>query len=223
MPPYATAEAGLRLVLAALLAGLIGWERESHHRPAGLRTHILVGVGSTLLTLVSQDFYRVYCCRAPVDPGRIAAQIVSGIGFLGAGTILREGPLVRGLTTAASLWVAAAIGIAVGAGSYQGALITTAVTLVALVFLGRLERRWHGGKRPSRLELQVADRPGQLAAVSAALARHQVDIRDVQLVPAEGGTVQLELLVVVPPGVDRGGLLREVASLDGVRAVRLQE
>src|SRR5690348_11877594 len=122
-------EALLRLALAGVLGGLIGLEREVREREAGLRTHLLVAVGAALFTIAGA--YGFDSARA-IDPTRVAAQVVTGIGFLGAGAIIRQGFSVRGLTTAATLWVVAAVGLASGAGYYSGAVITTAVVLVAL-------------------------------------------------------------------------------------------
>jgi putative Mg2+ transporter-C (MgtC) family protein len=125
-----------RLSLAAVLGGAIGFERELRDREAGLRTHLLVCLGSALFTIVSAYGFREFLTSGDqvirADPTRIAAQIVTGIGFLGAGAIIRQGLTVRGLTTAATLWVSAAIGIAAGAGYYSGAIIGTVVTIVAL-------------------------------------------------------------------------------------------
>jgi len=125
-----------RLTLAAVLGGAIGFERELRDREAGLRTHLLVCLGSALFTIVSAYGFREFLTSGDqvirADPTRIAAQIVTGIGFLGAGAIIRQGLSVRGLTTAATLWVAAAIGIAAGAGYYSGAVLGTVVTIVAL-------------------------------------------------------------------------------------------
>ena len=129
-----------RLLLSGVLAGVIGYERERHGRAAGFRTHILVGVGSSLVMLTSLYLMDVLHGQADFDPTRLAAQVVSGIGFLGAGTILRSGTSVRGLTTAASLWVAAGIGLAAGAGFYMGAAATTGIALVTLFALGPVER-----------------------------------------------------------------------------------
>ncbi len=125
-----------RLFLAVLLSGIIGWERERMRKPAGFRTHILVGIGSTLTMMVSLYMVDLYPDMKSVDPSRIAAQVIVGIGFLGAGTILRsrEG-IVSGLTTAASLWVVSGIGLAVGCGFYSGALYTTFLVMVVLYFM----------------------------------------------------------------------------------------
>src|SRR5918992_1297777 len=129
-------EALLRLALAAVLGGLIGIEREIRLREAGLRTHLLVAVGSALFTIVGaygfDEFLQSGEAVVRADPTRIAAQIVTGIGFLGAGAIIRQGFSVRGPTTAATLWVVAAVGLAAGAGYYSAAVITTAVVLIAL-------------------------------------------------------------------------------------------
>jgi putative Mg2+ transporter-C (MgtC) family protein len=130
----------LRLVLSLALGGLIGLEREIHGKAAGFRTHALVSVGAALIMIVSADIYTLYRGMAPVDPSRIAAQVVSGIGFLGAGAIIRFPDRITGLTTAASLWVAAGIGLACGAGLLKLALVTTALVLVVLVLFSMLGR-----------------------------------------------------------------------------------
>jgi len=138
-------EMALRLGLAAGLAGVIGWERERLRKPAGFRTHILVGVGSALIMMVSLYMVDLSPGSQGVDPGRIAAQVVVGIGFLGAGTILRsrEG-IVSGLTTAASLWVVSGIGLAVGCGFTRGALLTTFLVMVVLYFMNRVDEYIEG-------------------------------------------------------------------------------
>ncbi|MFP4662416.1 MAG: MgtC/SapB family protein [Halanaerobiales bacterium] len=128
----------IKVLLILFLAGVIGWDREKHGRPAGFRTHILVGIGSTIIMIVSIMIYEYYP-NADADPGRIAAQVVSGIGFLGAGTILIQGSSVKGLTTAASLWATAAIGLAVGAGFYFVGIIASLVVFVSLFFFSSIE------------------------------------------------------------------------------------
>ncbi|HYX76637.1 MAG TPA: MgtC/SapB family protein, partial [Gaiellaceae bacterium] len=129
-------EALLRIVIAAAVGGAVGIERELREHDAGFRTHMLVSVGSALFTIVSAYAFRDFLVGGGnvvrADPTRIAAQIVTGIGFLGAGTIIRQGVVVRGLTTAATLWVVAAIGMATGAGYYSGAVITTALVILSL-------------------------------------------------------------------------------------------
>lgn len=130
----------IRLVLSLILSGLIGLERQMHRRTAGLRTHILVSLGSCLIMLTSLYIFAIYKNEVPLDPARIAAGVITGIGFLGAGTIIREREGVKGLTTAASLWVVAGIGLATGCGFYKAALFTTILALITLFFLKYIER-----------------------------------------------------------------------------------
>jgi putative Mg2+ transporter-C (MgtC) family protein len=134
----------LKILLAALAGGLIGLERERHGRPAGLRTHLLVSAGSCLMMIVSEAFFLKYgdlpgTGVLRLDPGRAAAQIITGIGFLGAGVIIKEGFAVRGLTTAACLWMVAGIGMAFGMGMVSVGVIGTIVALFSLIILKRLE------------------------------------------------------------------------------------
>ncbi|MCX5708186.1 MAG: MgtC/SapB family protein [Candidatus Omnitrophica bacterium] len=132
----------IRLTLSVILGGLIGLERQLHRRAAGLRTHILVCIGSCLIMLTSIYISDIYKNSGTVDPSRIAAGVITGIGFLGAGAIIREREKesVKGLTTAASLWVVAAIGLANGCGFYSAGLFTTFLALVTLFFLGYYEK-----------------------------------------------------------------------------------
>jgi putative Mg2+ transporter-C (MgtC) family protein len=136
-----------RLILAAILGGAIGWERQHAHKPAGLRTNILICMGAALLTDLSVHVARA--ATGPADPGRIAAQIVTGMGFLGAGTIIQSRGNVTGLTTAATLWVVAAIGMSVGFGAIMEAAGATALVLVVLIPLRSVEARAAGFRRRS--------------------------------------------------------------------------
>ena len=136
-----------RLCLSAALGAVLGFEREWRQKYAGLRTNILIALGSTLFTLMSIDL----SASSGGDATRVAAQIVTGIGFLGAGAIMRTGSDIRGLTTAAMIWVNAAIGVAVGGGEYHLALIATGVTLLVLVLLNPVEA-WIDRKQPKSSE-----------------------------------------------------------------------
>jgi putative Mg2+ transporter-C (MgtC) family protein len=170
-----------RLTLAAVLGGAIGFERELRDREAGLRTHLLVCLGSALFTIVSAYGFREFLTSGDqvirADPTRIAAQIVTGIGFLGAGAIIRQGLSVRGLTTAATLWVAAAIGIAAGAGYYSGAVLGTVVTIFALWPL-RIAAHWVFERlRPEERTIVVDLRPDTSATkLLEALERERVRV-----------------------------------------------
>ena len=129
----------IRLVMAMVLGGLVGWEREIYHKPAGFRTHILVCLGSSLFTILSFSFPCGPGFQA-VDPSKIAAGIVMGIGFLGAGAILHGQGSVSGLTTAASIWVVAAIGMAAGSGFYMAAAVATGLVVLVLFVLNKVEK-----------------------------------------------------------------------------------
>lgn len=145
-----SATTALRLGLALLLGGVIGIEREVHGKNAGLRTHMLVALGSALFTLVSLQFPRVMGA-AVADPARIAAQVLTGVGFLGAGTIIQARGSVHGLTTAASIWLVAAIGLAVAGGFYVGGILATVLGEIVLVVFWRMERNMLQRKGSSRM------------------------------------------------------------------------
>ncbi|OGX03100.1 MAG: hypothetical protein A3G87_09555 [Omnitrophica bacterium RIFCSPLOWO2_12_FULL_50_11] len=130
-----------RLIVATVLGGAIGIERELHGKVAGFRTHALVATGAAVFTVASVHIFEVYGSQVQVDPGRIAAQIVSGVGFLGAGAIIRSQTGIHGLTTAAGLWTAAAIGLASGLGYFQAAFCGTAITLLVLIAFSWIGRR----------------------------------------------------------------------------------
>jgi putative Mg2+ transporter-C (MgtC) family protein len=144
-------ELGLRVLVAAALGGVVGLERELSDQPAGFRTHMLVSLGSALFTMVGayglSAFIPENAENTSFDPMRVAAQVVTGIGFLGAGAIIRQGVSIRGLTTAASLWVTAAIGMAAGVGFWLGAVFTTLGTVIALYGFKQIERRFFRRRR----------------------------------------------------------------------------
>jgi putative Mg2+ transporter-C (MgtC) family protein len=218
--PLTDMEMVARLVLALVLGGLIGLERESHGRPAGFRTHILVSLGSSLVMMLSIYAFTPFRINGLLsyDPGRMAAQIVSGIGFLGAGTIMREGTTVRGLTTAASLWVVAGIGMAAGAGAYFPAVMTTLLVMITLFFLSKLERRLLPTKRQVMV-IEISDEPGQLGAIASALGKLDVQIRGVEFDQKSPGHTLLELSMDFPPKLDKLLLVDVIQEVNGVLSV----
>ncbi|MCG2712145.1 MAG: MgtC/SapB family protein [Candidatus Omnitrophica bacterium] len=177
-----------RLALAVVLSGLIGYEREVHGRAAGLRTTILVGVGSCLIMIISMYLHAVYAGSADVDPTRIAAQVVSGIGFLGAGTIIRYGASVRGLTTAAGLWAVAGIGLAVGCGFYSAALMATGIIFLVLVVLSRFERNIRK-QFDKTLTVEICGGIDKFCQVTKTISDFQAEIKDIEVQPAPGKDV----------------------------------
>ena len=216
----------LRLLVAALLGGIVGLERGSGDRPAGFRTHILVCVGSTLFMLVSiYGFDGVMVPMAADDVGtrrdtaRIAAQVVSGIGFLGAGTILHEGLTIRGLTTAASLWIVSAIGLAVGSGMLLLASVATALTMVTLVTFHSWEKRFAGNNRSERRFIRVTaqNNPGMITDITGYLAGKSVRIKTMNIkTDREKNNLVLELYVKVEKGMDLTEIMRGLQKLEGV-------
>jgi len=167
----------LRLVVSLVLGSLIGMERETHGRPAGLRTHVLVCMGSTLFTMCSYVI-----AGSHNDPGRIAAQIVTGIGFLGAGTIIHQGSVVRGLTTAASIWAVAAIGLAVGIGTptmIGVAAVASVLVFGTLYLMGRLDRYLLSTYDERYLSVTTGRDPQRLCEMLQILSRHNAKARSI--------------------------------------------
>ncbi|SMP67323.1 MgtC/SapB family protein [Anoxynatronum buryatiense] len=179
-----TTELILRLVLSAVIGGFIGMEREANNRPAGLRTHVLVTVGSALIMLLSMYGFTHLTAADRGDPARLAAQVVSGIGFLGAGTILRTENKVSGLTTAASLWVCGGIGLAIGNGFYLGGLVTAVVVLFTLRSLGVLEKKFFK-KKYRVLIIQFYERPGLIGDIGQIMGNNSILIKDIRMVSEE--------------------------------------
>jgi putative Mg2+ transporter-C (MgtC) family protein len=215
------------LLIAAICGGAVGLERERLRRPAGLRTHVLVSLGSALIMQVSLTMWEMTGRGAlgNGDPGRIAAQVVSGIGFLGAGTIMREGANIRGLTTAASLWVVAGIGLAVGAGMYLPAIGATVLVMLTLKTLSEVEHRWIAKGGAHTLIVHVTDTPGRLGALAAVCGRHNADIRGVSMragpVP---GTVEITFSIRMNGrGTDLAGLVGDLMATEGVLSVTEEE
>jgi putative Mg2+ transporter-C (MgtC) family protein len=209
----------LKLTLACILGGLIGIERESLNRPAGFRTYTLVCVGSTLAMLVSLDMYFQYFQSVNADPGRIAAQVVSGIGFLGAGTIMKEGATVRGLTTAAGLWGVACVGLAVGAGMYVPAIVTTVLILLVLIYFARFEEYFTGMRVYKGLVLVVDDQPGAVGIVGSLLGELGVLIKNISLTRLENDQLEIELLLNIPSEMTIEEVIKQLAVAKGVQNI----
>ncbi len=170
-----------RLAMAAVLGGTIGWERERHGRAAGLRTHLILCVGCALMMLVSLFLPGRFSALTSgtivrADPSRIASQVVAGLGFLGAGTILVLGRQIRGLTTAASIWVTAGIGLAVGVGYVIPAIFAWAVVVLALLLLGELERKMAKRDRYGGLRLVFEDKAPSRDEIKDILTRHKIEL-----------------------------------------------
>ncbi len=171
-----------KLFIAAILGGIIGWERHKRGRPAGLRTHLLVCIGVTLMMLVSEHIFLKYQGYGHdsvlrIDPARIAAQVVTGIGFLGAGTIMRSRASIRGLTTAASLWVVAGIGLAVGSGFILPAIFTTGIAMAILTLNNLVEKKMKRNKYRT-IKMLITGQENFLDDITQVLEDHSVELKN---------------------------------------------
>jgi putative Mg2+ transporter-C (MgtC) family protein len=220
-----TTDMVVRLLISFVAGTIIGLERARKHQVAGLRTHILICMGSTLLMILSIWMPQVnYHTTLNGDPGRIAAQVVSGIGFLGAGAIIRMGNSVKGLTTAASIWFTAGIGLAIGAGMIVGAIVAEVLGLVALIVLGNIE-----GRIFPAVQYKTIDVTYKINKPDTALVQNIV--RDAGLSTQSSGITEgskdkgakLHLLVSIPKDADIGDLARRIKGADDVAKVDIGE
>ena len=210
----------IRLLLGFAAGAIIGFERSSRRQVAGLRTHILIATGATLLMLLSIHIPMVY----NGDPSRIAAQVVSGIGFLGAGAIIRLGFNIRGLTTAASLWFVAAVGLAIGGGMFILAGIAVTLGLVTLLVLNKIERKIFPSERFKVLEVTYLD---STPATRDALAIIKESGIQVQSIDVNHGSkkkkTKLRLLVSIPDTADIASIVRAIKASGNVGKVEIKE
>jgi putative Mg2+ transporter-C (MgtC) family protein len=220
---FAAAEMWIKLGLAIACGAAIGIERELHDKPAGLRTNMLICVGSTLLTMVSISVALTYAERQIniADPGRIAAQIVSGIGFLGAGTIIQARGSVHGLTTAATMWVLAGIGLAIGSGAYEPAIAGTGILLVTLSVLGWVEGRITPPRHFVYFHVVADRRPGLIDDINRLAEGARVSLGDFAL-KREADGMQMDFALTLPAS-KRDALIDGILDLEGVRDVRVNE
>jgi putative Mg2+ transporter-C (MgtC) family protein len=215
-------EVVLRLVLSAIAGGIVGMEREASNRPAGLRTHILVTLGSALIMLISMyGFQGLGADNSGGEPARLAAQVVSGIGFLGAGTILRTGNNIRGLTTAASIWVCGGIGLAIGNGYYLGGIATTIIVLFSLRSLGFLHKK-ESKCQEKLLIVHCKERVGLIGDIGHILGRNNINIMDIKvnsednIEEIEDYMIEIRFKVKLPPKPINYSFLDEILNVHGV-------
>jgi putative Mg2+ transporter-C (MgtC) family protein len=208
-----------RLVAAAVLGGLVGYERERHDQPAGLRTHTILSIGASLAMMLSILLAARFRDVVPNgDPARLAAQVISGIGFLGAGAIIRYGPTVRGLTTATSLWTVAIVGLGVGAGEYVSSAAAVVLLLITLDFLDRVEKRFIRSATTKSIKIGVQDRPGLIDEIEARLGEMDIDIKSLG-VRKDVFTNEIEFTAVVKVGQrpDMNRLIGILSEIQGVK------
>ncbi len=228
VPTLSIEETLLRLAVAALLGSIIGLERERMAWAAGLRTHMLVCVGSTLMMIVSAygfaDVLRYE--HVALDPSRIAAQVVTGVGFLGAGTILLRHDSVRGLTTAASVWAVAGVGLAVGGGMYVAAVGATVLIFLILAVIKPLERRyWSGARQAHLITLRVDRDPSPVEAIEKLLGGMALVIRSLTVaeVPDDELLQQVQIEITRVRQSELIHVIERLSALDGVHRATLGE
>ena len=212
-------------ILAALAAGLaLGMERDLRGHPAGLRTHLLVAVGAAVFTIAGAYGFADLERNVGFDPARVAAQVASGIGFIGAGAILRDGASVKGLTTAATLWLAASVGVLAGVGDFVLVAVTTVVVLGALVGLPYLRpSRWRG-RRELEIRLRCTREPATLAAVLTRLRSSSIEIGGIDVRdrgPEEDRRIRIQLSA--PRRLADGAIIQRLSGLGGVVSVAVRE
>ena len=206
----------IRLILAFLAGGLIGYQREKAEKPAGLRTHILVCIGSALITLVSIYGFG----NMGSDPSRIVAQIVSGIGFLGAGTIFRFGTSVKGLTTAASLWAICGVGIAIGVGLYFAALLSVLFIMAVLALLELFEQRLRT-RGVHLIQVLISDIPGTIGKIGEKLGEMEVNIKNIKMLREGKSLMRCYLWLDLPAHLSLTMVLSMLQELDTVQEVEV--
>ena len=213
----------IRLLIGAFLGAVIGFERERQNQPAGLRTHTILAVGCTLAMTLSINIAMQFREVVPNgDPARLAAQVISGIGFLGAGAILRFGNNIRGLTTATSLWTLAIIGLAVGAGHYIAAVSTTVLLLVVLTLLDRIEKRFMKTFRTVNVTIEVEERPGVLDEIRHLITEENTSIIQTQLTrdfANDFASYNLVVKTLEKSPIDE--LINRLTTLKGLKSIKI--
>jgi putative Mg2+ transporter-C (MgtC) family protein len=203
----------VRLLAASALGSVIGFERERSPRAAGIRTHMLVCVGACLFMIVSAyGFNNVLGDHVVLDPSRVAAQVVSGIGFLGAGSIMLRREAIKGLTTAASIWATAAIGVAAGGGLYTAATASTVIIIVILAGLKPIEARFGAARASLELHLQARRGEASLAAIEEAVALGPTRVK--QLMIKTGDQGERDELTLILTGVSPGETAKMIKTLE---------
>jgi putative Mg2+ transporter-C (MgtC) family protein len=211
-----------RIFVSLVLGGIIGIEREKHKQLAGFRTHILICVSSTLLMLLSIYIPQAYSSMGASDPGRIAAQVISGIGFIGAGAILKIGANVRGLTTAATIWSVAAVGLVVGAGMYLEAFVGTIVILFVLTILDKIEKVFFPAQFLKYMHITFQDITFKTNHVLDIVRMYKIKIKDFEMTQSpQKNTTKMKLFIQVKEDTDFKHLYEDLEKLEGVVNIRL--
>ena len=210
------------ILCAGLFGSLVGLERELHGQPAGLRTHMILAVGAALAAILSISYSQFLSNPEMMsDPGRIVAQVVSGVGFLGAGAILRFGVTIKGLTTASSLWTTAIIGIAAGSGFFELAAITTVVVLAILTIINKLEKALLPSFQTHTLKVTLEDRPGILKELKRVLEERKVKLVSLNASMPDKETLKLNMVIRKPADLGMDHLINMVNGMDEAKSMEI--
>jgi len=211
------------ILFATALGSLIGLEREIHGQPAGLRTHMILAVGAAVAAIISISYSQFLSnSNLPSDPGRIVAQVVSGVGFLGAGAIMKAGVTVKGLTTASSLWTTAIIGIACGSKYYELACFTTLVVLLILSLINYLENMLMTTYKTHTIKVTLADRPGIVNEIKETLDIFKVKVVSLNARMPNKKTLKLEMIVRKPSTLGMDKIIDIVNSIDEAQDMEIE-
>ncbi len=217
---YHLAEKLFKILMATVIGGLVGIERGNKNRPAGLRTHALVSVGACVVMIISFELFDRFHELANFDPARLGAQVISGIGFLGAGTIMRNGMTVKGLTTAASLWVVACVGLAIGSGLYIEGITVAMVVFFALHALANFELRHEIKSTDSLLKVYTIDEAGQVGRITSLIGDYNIQIKDLKIIREDledyDNVVSIELKLGIPYCLNMKTILNRLSAIDQV-------
>jgi len=208
------------IIAAAGLSSLIGLEREIHGQPAGLRTHMILGVGAALAAILSISYSQFLSNPDfPSDPGRIVAQVVSGVGFLGAGAILRFGVTIKGLTTASSLWTTAIIGIACGSGYIELAIFTAVMVLAILTIINKVENFFLTTYKTHTLKVVLDDRPGIVNDIKLVLLSEKVKMVSLNASMPDKKTLKLSMIIRKPSELGMDKIINLINSIDETKSM----
>jgi putative Mg2+ transporter-C (MgtC) family protein len=211
------------IIYAAALGSLIGLERELHGQPAGLRTHMILSVGAALAAILSISYSQFLSNPdMPSDPGRIVAQVVSGVGFLGAGAIMKMGVTVKGLTTASSLWTTAIVGIACGSEYYGIAVFTALTVLVILTVINYLERFFLTTYKAHTLKITLNDRPGIVNEIREMLTAYKVRVVSLNASMPNKKTLKLEMIIRKPADLGMDKVINIINTMEETSSMAIR-
>ena len=215
-------EVVLRILASMVIGGLVGTQREFKGNSAGLRTHTLVALGSCIAMLTNEYLFKTYSHISTMDIARMGSYVITGIGFLGAGSIIKDGFRVRGLTTAAGLWVVACLGIAIGAGFYLAAGVGTALVYLTISVLKWFESRFISLKKTTQIIFQAKNSPGKLAEILNEIGRLSGNISSINLENSDDKWMDVSLTVTKITDADISSLTETLEEMKGVKLISIE-